>query len=107
VVEIPDDLEIVADQYRFEQVIVNLVSNAKDGILVGSANPVNGELRRIVIEGRHEGGEILIDVKDTGGGVPRPLADRLFDPFVTGKAESGGSGLGLFICRSVLEVLFG
>lgn len=102
-VEIPEDLEIFADQYRFEQVIVNLVSNAKDGILSSSAGPVNGGPRRIKINGRREDGEILIDVKDTGCGVPLSLTDSLFDPFVTSKADSGGSGLGLYICRSVLE----
>lgn len=102
-IDIPGELEIEAEQIRFEQVVVNLVSNAKDSIL---AYAVEGEMRatrQIDIRGRHQEGEVVMDVSDSGCGVPDWIADRLFDPFVTGKTDLGGSGLGLFICRSVLE----
>ena len=102
-IEIPEDLEVEAEQNRLEQVVVNLVTNAKDSILAGAVEGADGGPRRINIHGQRQDGEIVMDVKDTGCGVPDWLAEKLFDPFVTGKAELGGSGLGLFICRSVLD----
>lgn len=102
-IDIPEDLEIEAEQNRFEQVVVNLVSNAKDSILACAVDGGKTGKGRIEIQARQGDGEVLMDVRDSGCGVPDWLVYKLFDPFVTGKAESGGSGLGLFICRSVLD----
>lgn len=103
VVKVPASLRICIDQNGFEQVLINVVSNAKDSILEKARNtlaPADAEIR---ITGRRDGEETLLDIQDNGGGVPPELVDSLFDPFVTGKMERGGSGLGLFICRRVLD----
>ena len=103
-IDIPAELEIDADQNRLEQVVVNLVSNAKDSIILSAADRAEpADQDKIHILGQKENGRVVMDVIDTGCGVPDSMADRLFDPFVTTKTEMGGSGLGLFICRSVLD----
>lgn len=103
-IDIPADLEIHADQNRLEQVVVNLVSNAKDSIISGAADRAEpAGPGKIHIHGQRENGRVVMDVIDTGCGVADWMADKLFDPFVTSKTEMGGSGLGLFICRSVLD----
>ena len=59
-------------------------------------------LREILIKSRRaEDEQILVSVSDTGIGFPPQLAEQIFDPFFTTKA--GGTGMGLRICRSIIE----
>lgn len=84
-------LRCVADRVRLEQILVNLLQNALDA-LGGRADP------RILIE-TIAASEITIIVADNGPGIAADVADNLFTPFVTGKAE--GLGLGLGIARDI------
>jgi signal transduction histidine kinase/ligand-binding sensor domain-containing protein len=77
------------------QVIVNLVMNASEALtLVGSP-------RRVEIRTALRGGVVEVSITDNGPGFPAEIADRVFEPFVTTKAE--GMGMGLAICRSIAE----
>ncbi len=102
-IAIPDTLEIMADRNHFEQVLINLMSNAKDSILEKSETPSSNTTREITIRGLTDEGRTALEICDTGKGIPGHLADTLFDPFVTSKKTRGGSGLGLFITRRLLE----
>jgi signal transduction histidine kinase len=86
-----------ADRLLIEQVALNLVRNAIEAV-----ETLPPERRRITVATRLElDGSGTFSVSDLGGGVPREATERLFDPFVTTKP--GGLGLGLAICRSVVE----
>jgi C4-dicarboxylate-specific signal transduction histidine kinase len=86
-----------ADRLLIEQVALNLVRNA-----VESVETLPKERRRITVATRLESdGSGTLSVSDLGDGVPKEAKERLFDPFVTTKP--GGLGLGLSICRSVVE----
>ncbi len=84
-------MRCIADRVRLEQILVNLLQNALDA-LTGRPDP------RIRIETREEG-DIAITVADNGPGIAPDVADNLFTPFVTGKAD--GLGLGLGIARDI------
>ncbi len=89
---------VVASQ--IEQVVMNLVINARQ------AMPKGGTLRVGVAVGAE--GMVEIGVKDSGGGMGADTLARIFDPFFTTKAGpdasgQGGSGLGLSICREIVE----
>lgn len=90
------------DQGQLEQVIVNLIVNARD------AMPSGGEcwLRtsRRDVEGH---GMVCIEVEDTGEGIPVALRDRIFDPFFTTKARTHGTGLGLSISYGIVTAAGG
>ncbi len=86
------DLFIHADPPRIKQVLLNLCRNAVE------AMPGGGVL---TLGGRAEGGEVVIEVSDTGVGVPPSMAGRIFEPFYTTKQT--GTGLGLAVCRRVVE----
>jgi len=77
-----------------ETVLVNLVLNAAD------AMPEGGE---ITIGGAVADEEVLIWVEDTGPGIPSELRERIFEPFYTTKRSGKGTGLGLAVCRGVME----
>lgn len=97
VTELTDDLprvEVVRDQ--MVQVFLNLVLNALD------ATEEGGTIR---IESRRAGGRIEVDVADDGHGIPPHQQLMLFEPYFTTKPT--GTGLGLFVCRNMMEAFGG
>ena len=92
--EIPS---VFGDQVELQQVLHNLITNA-----IQAMKPVTDRPRRLRIYTRdHEGREVLIGVEDSGIGLSSNHDPRLFEPFYTTKPE--GLGLGLSICRSIVE----
>ncbi|MGY3485826.1 PAS domain S-box-containing protein [Bradyrhizobium sp. USDA 4011] len=88
---------VVADRIQLQQVILNLVVNG-----IEAMQPVTDRSRELVIRTRHDdAGQILVTVTDSGVGVATENAERLFDAFYTTKAS--GMGMGLSICRSIVE----
>jgi two-component system, NtrC family, sensor kinase len=95
-ISVPDDFWMLCDRQKMSQVFVNLFSNAIDAM--GGAE---GEIS--VVAGRNESDRIEILVKDTGPGIPGEIAESIFEPFATTKPQGQGTGLGLFIVRSIIE----
>jgi signal transduction histidine kinase len=88
------DRSVRGDPERLQQVFLNLFLNAADAMRAG------GELR--VATGSAPGGEVAIEVTDTGPGIAEEDVARVFDPFFTTKAAGEGSGLGLSVARSIV-----
>ncbi len=72
------------------QVFANLLVNAAQAITEGRASD---NLVRVCVQRR--GRDVVIEVIDTGAGIPPEVVDRIFEPFITTKAEGVGTGLGL------------
>ena len=88
---------VLADRIQLQQVILNLVING-----IEAMQPVKDRPRELVIRTRQdETSQVLVTVSDCGVGVAAENADRLFDAFFTTK--SGGMGMGLSICRSIVD----
>jgi len=97
-VSFPSELTVAADPGYLQQVVVNLVQNARDALQGASIDPCG----RVHIE-HVEGGSF--DVVDEGPGIPMDVADCLFEPFVTSKVK--GTGLGLAISRKLVRAMGG
>lgn len=98
-IDIPENLPTVrARQVQVEQVIVNLLINARDAM---RATP--NSARRIVLRGKTTAETIRLEVEDTGPGVPASLIERLFEPFYTTKEPGEGTGLGLALCQAMMR----
>ncbi|MCA3010060.1 MAG: PAS domain S-box protein [Phycisphaerales bacterium] len=99
VVELPDDLPpALARPQQLQQVLLNLLMNAKDALAEG-ARPD----RTIWLRGRAQGDRVCLAVRDNGPGVPAHLGVRVFEPFVTTKRARGGTGLGLSVSKGIVE----
>jgi PAS domain S-box-containing protein len=87
---------IIGDRVQLQQVIMNLIVNG-----IEAMKDVDGT-RDVVLKSQGvEDGQILVSVSDTGVGFPSEMAERLFAPFFTTKPD--GTGMGLRICRSIVE----
>jgi two-component system sensor histidine kinase DctS len=98
-VECPPDLPpVLADRVLLEQVLLNLTRNA-----IESMQDIAPERRVLRIEAARNAalGQVSVSVIDNGHGIPPEVAERLFSPFFSTKAE--GMGMGLSICRTAIE----
>lgn len=94
----PETPAIHADRQKLRQLFLNLVTNASD------AMPRGGTLTLHTAPGEKDGKPgILLEVRDTGVGIPLENLDRVLEPFFTTKEEGKGTGLGLAICRRVVQ----
>ncbi len=95
---------------RLEQVLLNLLSNARESILAqglrnGDGAGAAGQITVRVREAQERG--VVIEVEDTGGGIPDDVLPHIFAPFVTTKDASSGTGLGLSISFGIVQSMKG
>jgi PAS domain S-box-containing protein len=94
---------VMADEARLGQVVLNLLINSAHAIPEGRSR--ENEIR--VVTSTDERGRAVLEVRDTGVGIPPEIAGRVFDPFFTTKPQGVGTGLGLSICRGIVLALGG
>jgi PAS domain S-box-containing protein len=96
--ELADGLPLIgADRIELQQVILNLIINAVEAM----TGVCEGERELLIRTGKAEPGGVLVAVQDSGPGVAPATLERVFDAFYTTKP--GGLGMGLSICRSIIE----
>ncbi|WP_259648202.1 ATP-binding protein, partial [Pseudomonas syringae] len=88
----------VGDPQRLAQVLINLLSNARDASPAGSAVRVRSEVSEHTVD---------LIVEDEGSGISKAIMDRLFEPFFTTKDPGEGTGLGLALVYSIVEEHYG
>ncbi len=101
--DLSDGVHVLASERRLVQVLMNLLLNAIHAVREVE-RPGGHEIRVVT---RLDGGDAVVEVADTGKGVPLELMERIFEPFVTTKAVGEGTGLGLFVCRNLIGELRG
>lgn len=94
---------VEADDARLGQVFVNLLVNAAQAIPAGNAE--RNEIRISTFTGPQ--GQAVIEIRDTGPGIPEELRARIFEPFFTTKGVGVGTGLGLSICHNIITGMGG
>ena len=100
---------VMADKGQLEQVLVNLVVNARDAMPAGGTLCVSSSVMTVheteigLDEGIPPGRYCLITVADSGQGMDRETAARIFEPFFTTKDANTGTGLGLSIVQGIIE----
>ena len=97
VIELDESLPpILADSNRIEQVLVNLVNNARDAMEEKRGAGSESRARILTVKSGCAEGRILLTVSDTGGGIPKGIGERIFEPFFTHQRGGKGHGVGSF-----------
>jgi two-component system NtrC family sensor kinase len=86
---------IQASPTEIQQVLLNLINNAIDAIEQPGGT--------VTVVTRTEGGAVVLEIRDTGKGIPEANLARIFDPFFTTKPVGQGTGLGLSICYGIID----
>ena len=100
---------VKADISQFEQVIVNLAVNARDAmpdggkLSVRTANVPASESDAKSYKGMPSADYVLVEVSDTGSGIPPDIIDKIFEPFFSTKEVGKGTGLGLSTVYGIVK----
>jgi len=96
----PDLPKVMGDPIRLEQVIMNLITNARGSVDSSGQKNKRIEIRTYQTDG---GQDVAVEVKDNGGGIPENLRGKIFQPFFTTKDPGKGTGLGLSLSNKIVE----
>src|SRR6266478_4636828 len=98
--ECEDDLQLMADTQQLKQVLINLIKNAAESLDRSGSVCLRGKRGTRNLKGKL--GEVaMIEVEDTGPGIPLEIRDKIFDPFFSTKGD--GTGLGLAIAARIID----
>jgi PAS domain S-box-containing protein len=92
------DARVLGDATRLGQVVLNLLLNAAQAIPEGDPDG-----HEICVGTRESGENVELFVRDDGEGIPNEVLGRMFEPFFTTKPVGSGTGLGLWICRGIVQ----
>lgn len=98
--------QILCDSGRLEQVFINLLLNARDAIEErwgSNLATAKQEERRITFRSHRQRDRVVVEIADTGPGIPSRHAERIFEPFFTTKKIGKGTGLGLSISYGIIQ----
>jgi PAS domain S-box-containing protein len=98
---------LTGNGYRFEQVIVNMIVNAKDAIEERKKKSCENFEKRITITTKANANQVVVEIKDSGTGIKNEDIDKVLLPFFTTKAPGHGTGLGLSISYGIIKELGG
>ncbi|WP_448383284.1 hybrid sensor histidine kinase/response regulator [Desulfosoma sp.] len=97
----PDVPAVYGDRLQLEQIVINLIVNARDAIPEGGHGRITVSTRR---DKRPDGTDgVVLKVSDTGQGIPERIRERIFDPFFTTKEPGKGTGLGLSTVYGIMQ----
>ncbi|MEI6089171.1 MAG: PAS domain S-box protein [bacterium] len=99
--------KILGNTYKFEQVIINVLSNAKDAVLEKKAISKEDYQMSVEIKTYKENESIIVEVTDNGIGINEIDINNIILPFYTTKTEGKGTGLGLSICYQIVKEMGG
>ncbi len=95
---------LICDSQQIQQVLLNLVRNAAQAMAgkTGRADTDSAYRPRLTLRTRHQDEWIRLEIEDNGSGIPDYIRGRLFEPFFTAKQVGEGTGLGLWLCWSIV-----
>ena len=100
-VELDAEFFVMGNPIQFEQVLINVINNARDAILDTS------ETGTITVSSTDEGETVVFKIEDTGGGIPPEALPHVFEPFFTTKPVGKGTGLGGSISYGIIQDMQG
>ena len=85
------------------QVLINILKNAKDELIKLDAN----KRRIIFIDTYTDKSNLIIKIRDNANGIPSDIIEKIFDPYFTTKENDEGTGIGLYMCKQIIDGMTG
>lgn len=101
------DATVMIDVGRFEQVLINVISNARDAVRERFGEGHRGGAKKIALGIEVGPGEVCVDITDNGNGIPEEIRNKIMDPFFTTKTSEKGTGLGLSLSVAMMHEMNG
>jgi PAS domain S-box-containing protein len=95
---IPDDIFIYGYENELAQALLNIIDNAKDAIIENNASSP-----KISINAYKNEANCIISIQDNAGGIPSAIIDKIFEPYFTTKEQGKGTGIGLYMTKTIIE----
>jgi len=96
--EVRDDPAVIGFRNEFSQALLIVINNAREALVQRKvAAPL------IEIQIFREGGKAVVAISDNAGGIPEEIMDRIFDPYFTTKDAAKGTGIGLYLSKTIIE----
>jgi signal transduction histidine kinase/ABC-type nitrate/sulfonate/bicarbonate transport system substrate-binding protein len=92
-----ENIQISGYETELIQVLINILNNSKDALEL-----LNDE-KLIFIDIFMENKKVIIEIKDNAGGIDEGIMDKVFEPYFTTKHQSQGTGIGLFMCKEIIN----
>ncbi len=96
--EVDPELSTIGYPKEYAQVLLNILGNARNALVEGTIkNP------RVILKGYYENGKAVVTITDNAGGIPDMFMDKIFEPYFTTRKMSGGTGVGLYMSKNIIE----
>ncbi|MFY9075973.1 ATP-binding protein [Malaciobacter mytili] len=96
--DLAEDIELFGFSSEFSQSILNILSNAKDALIETTL-----ENKKIVVKSYKKNETAIIEIEDNAGGIEDKIKDKIFEPYFTTKEEGKGTGIGLYMTKTIIE----
>jgi PAS domain S-box-containing protein len=96
--DIPKDIFIYGYENELAQAMLNIIGNAKDAIVENNINSP-----KVSIIACKNDGNCIISIQDNAGGIPSTIIDKIFEPYFTTKEQGKGTGIGLYMAKTIIE----
>lgn len=98
ILEIQDGVEINGFPNEFAQVLLNILNNAKDAFIENNIAERTLIIKSFILEDK-----VVVTIADNAGGIPEHIINQIFDPYFTTKDSKNGTGLGLYMSKTIIE----
>ncbi|MFV0562336.1 CHASE4 domain-containing protein [Malaciobacter mytili] len=96
--DLAEEIELFGFSSEFSQSILNILSNAKDALI-----ETTFENKKIVVKSYKKNETAIIEIEDNAGGIEDKIKDKIFEPYFTTKEEGKGTGIGLYMTKTIIE----